>query len=140
MRVVADTNVMVSAMLWIGTPHTILMAAEDARLTLCVSPALLQELEGVLQRPKFSLRLRELQIRPTELTAGYARIAHVVLPRHVIHLITTDPADNQVLACALTAHAKYIVSGDSDLLRLRSYKRLSILSPSAFVRDVLSHT
>jgi len=67
MRVVADTNVIVSAMLWIGAPHTILVAAEDARLTLCISPALLQELDGVLHRPKFAPRLHELQVGAEEL-------------------------------------------------------------------------
>jgi putative PIN family toxin of toxin-antitoxin system len=62
MRVVADTNVIVSAMLWIGSPHRILVAAEDDRLTLYTSPALLRELTGVLTRPKFASRLRELQV------------------------------------------------------------------------------
>lgn len=138
MRVVADTNVIVSAMLWIGTPHLILVAAEDARLTLCTSPALLQELAGVLERPKFASRLRELQVSVAELTAGYARLAHLVSPQRVIRLVTTDPADDEVLACALAARAKYIVSGDSDLLRLRSYQRIPILSPTAFVRQKLS--
>jgi putative PIN family toxin of toxin-antitoxin system len=60
MRVVADTNVIVSAMLWIGSPHQILVASEDVRLTLCTSPSLLRELTGVLSRPKFAPRLRAL--------------------------------------------------------------------------------
>lgn len=76
MRVVADTNVVVSALLWIRTPHSLLVAAEEARLTLCISPALLQELEGVLHRPKFSPRLRQLQVGAEDLTARYARLAH----------------------------------------------------------------
>ena len=140
MRVVADTNVIVSAMLWIGTPHTILVAAEEARLTLCSSPALLQELEGVLHRPKFALRLRELQVSAAELTTGYARLAQVVLPRRVVRLVVTDPADDEVLACALTARAKFIISGDADLLQLRMYKRMPILSPTAFVRQILARS
>ena len=138
MKVVADTNVIVSAMLWIGTPHSILVAAEEARLTLCISPALLQELEGVLHRPKFAPRLRELQVGAEKLTTSYARLAHVVLPRRVIRLVETDPADDEVLACALAARAKFIISGDSDLLQLRVYRRMRVLSPTAFVRQILS--
>lgn len=138
MRVVADTNVIVSAILWVGTPHTILAAAEEARLTLCVSPALLQELEGVLHRPKFAPRLRALQVSAEDLTAGYARLAHVVLPRRVMRVVEADPADDEVLACAVAARAKFIISGDADLLRLRTYKRMPILSPTAFVRQILS--
>lgn len=127
-----------SAILWIDIPHAILSAAEEARLILCVSPVLLQELEGVLHRPKLAPRLRTLQMGAEDLTAAYARLAHVVLPRRVMRVVETDPADDEVLACALAARAKFIISGDSDLLRLRTYKRMPILSPTAFVRQILS--
>lgn len=137
MRVVADTNVIVSALLWVGTPHTILVAAEEARLTLFISPALLEELEGVLQRQKFVRRLHDLQVSAAELTTGYARVAHVVLPRRVMRVVPSDLADDAVLACALAARANYLVSGDADLLRLRLYKGIRILSPTVFVRNIL---
>ena len=137
MRVVTDTNVIVSALLWIGAPHDILVSAEETRLTLCVSPVLVQELLGVLERPKFAQRLRDLRVSAAELTAGYARLTHVVIPQRVPRIVATDMADDEVLACALAARAKYIFSGDSDLLRLRSYKQIPILSPTIFVRDVL---
>lgn len=138
MRVVADTNVIVSAMLWIGSPHQILVASENARLTLCTSPALLRELTGVLSRPKFSSRLRALQVSGPELTAGYARLARLVNPQRVMRVVAEDPADDEVLACALAARAHYIVSGDVDLLRLRSYRGMAILSPRSFVQQKLS--
>jgi uncharacterized protein len=137
MRVVTDTNVIVSALLWMGAPQKILIAAEKAQVTLCVSPALLQELVGVLERPKFTQRLRNLRVSATELMSGYVCLAHVVLPQRVPRVVATDVADDEVLACAFAARAKYIVSGDSDLLRMRSYMRIPILSPTAFVRDVL---
>lgn len=138
MRVVADTNVIVSALLWVGIPHGILVAAEGARITLRTSPALLEELEGVLRRPKFASRLRELQVDAGELTVRYARLAQVVLPRRVIRLVDKDPADDEVLACALASRAKFIISGDTDLLQMRAYRHIPILSPTAFVRQILS--
>lgn len=138
MRVVADTNVIVSALLWVGIPHGILVAAEGARITLRTSPALLEELEGVLRRPKFASRLRELQVDAGELTVRYARLAQVVLPRRVIRLVDKDPADDEVLACALASRAKFIISGDTDLLQMRTYRHIPILSPTAFVRQILS--
>lgn len=140
MRVVADTNVIVSAMLWIGSPHQILVALEDARLTLCTSPSLLRELTGVLSRPKFAPRLRALEVSASELTASYARLARLVNPQRVMRVVAEDPADDEVLACALAARAHYIVSGDTDLLRLRSYRGISILSPRLFVQQKLSRS
>lgn len=116
MRVVADTNVIVSGILWIGTPHTILIAAENARLTLYTSPALLQELEGVLKRPKFVPRLRDLQVTAEEVTTAYARLAHIVNPRRVIRLVETDPADDEVVACALAARDILIGGSGGDNL------------------------
>lgn len=107
-------------------------------MKLSTSPALLRELEGVLRRPKFAARLRELQITAEDVTAEYARLAHVVNPRRVMRLVERDPADDHVLACALAARAQYLVSGDADLLRLRSYRRIAILSPAAFVRQCLT--
>lgn len=100
-------------MLWIGSPHRILVASEDARLILYTSPALLQELAGVLDRPKFASRLRDLHASAAELTAGYARLARLVTPQRVMRVVMEDPADDEVLACALGARANYIVSGDS---------------------------
>ncbi|MBX3325871.1 MAG: putative toxin-antitoxin system toxin component, PIN family [Nitrospira sp.] len=140
MRVVADTNVIVSAMLWLGSPHRILVAVEGARLTLYTSPALLRELTGVLNRPKFAARLRELQVSGSELTADYARLAHLVNPQRIRRVVVDDPSDDEVLACALAARAQYIVSGDSDLLRLRSYRDIPILSPRSFVQQKLSRS
>ncbi|MBI5671958.1 MAG: putative toxin-antitoxin system toxin component, PIN family [Nitrospirae bacterium] len=140
MRVVADTNVIVSAMLWIGSPHQILVASEDARLTLCTSPSLLRELTGVLSRPKFAPRLRALQVSVSELTTGYARLARLVNPQRIMRVVAEDPADDEVLACALAARAHYIVSGDTDLLRVRSYRGISILSPHLFVQQKLSRS
>lgn len=55
-----------------------------------------------------------------------------------MRVVETDQADDEVLASALAARAKFIISGDSDLLRLRTYKRMPILSPTVFVRQILS--
>jgi len=92
----------------------------------------------VLKRPKFAPRLRDLQVTAEEVTTAYVRLAHVVIPRRVMRLVETDPADDEVFACAVAARAKFIISGDVDLLRMRSYRHISILSPAAFVRQILS--
>ncbi|MDH5740882.1 MAG: PIN domain-containing protein [Nitrospira sp.] len=74
------------------------------------------------------------------LTTGYARLARLVNPQRVIRVVAEDPADDEVLACALAARAHYIVSGDTDLLRLRSYRGIPILSPRLFVQQKLSRS
>ncbi len=133
----ADTNVMVSAMLWTGPPHQILVAAEDGRITLYTSAALLDELAGVLARFRFLKRLIALRTTPEELVTGYARMAQVVLPQPIAPVVQDDPSDDAVLACAWAAQATHIVTGDTHLLRLERYDSISIVSPRTFCSHVL---
>ncbi|MBI3537334.1 MAG: putative toxin-antitoxin system toxin component, PIN family [Chloroflexi bacterium] len=62
MRIVVDTNVIISAVFWMGPPHHIIELAEEKRITLCVTEAMLAELQDVLRRRKFQ---RALQLRRT---------------------------------------------------------------------------
>ena len=138
MRVVADTNVLVSAFLWSGIPHKLLTAAEAGRVTLYTSPAIIDELVGVLSRDKFTARLHELRVTPQELLMGYLKTARLVQPRDTPSIVKEDPEDNMVLACALTAGAEYLITGDSHLLHVESYHTIQIVSPRTFFSRVLS--
>ena len=137
MRVVADTSVVVSALLWMGLPHRLLTAAEAGRIDLYTSPVLVEELAGVLIRPKFAARLRALRVTPEELVSCHVSVAHLVRPRPIAPVIVEDPADDAVLACALAAQAPYIVSGDGHLLDLKRYQSIHIVSPRTFLTDIL---
>ena len=137
MRVVADTNVLVSAFLWSGIPHKLLPAAETGRITLYASPALIEELASVLSRKKFTDRLRALQVTDEELIVGYLKLAHLILPQPIPPVIKEDPEDDAVLACALAARAAYLITGDLHLLRLCTYHAIHIVSPRTFFSTML---
>lgn len=137
MRVVADTNVLVSALLWSGLPHRLLAIAEAGHLTLYTSPVLIQELAGVLSRQKFASRLDALRVSVEELIAGYVRLAHVILPQPMAPVILEDPEDDAVLACALAARAEYVISGDGHLLSLTHYRSIHLVSTRTFLATVL---
>jgi putative PIN family toxin of toxin-antitoxin system len=132
MNVVADTNVMVSALLWPGIPHRLLTAAEAGRLTLYASLALVDELLRVLTRPKFAARLRARRTSPEELIHGYLQLAHLIVPPPIPPVVKDDPSDDAVLACAIAARAAYLITGDLHLLRLASYRGVQIVTPRAF--------
>jgi len=135
--VVADTSVLVSALLWRGLPHRLLVAAEAGRLTLYSSPPLIEELAGVLRRPKFAARLQARRATPEDVMAGYLRLARVVLPQPSAPVIADDPDDDAVLACAVAAQAPYIISGDHHLLNLKRYRFVHLVSPRTFLTEVL---
>ncbi len=133
MRVVADTNVVVSGILWRGAPRQILEAARTGRIDLYSCADLLLELEEVLHRQAFMERLQRARLTPRELILGYAALVSLVRPPTIPEAISADPDDDIVLACALTADADFIVSGDRHLLQLGMYNRIQILDPAALL-------
>ena len=135
MRLIADTNTIVSGLLWQGSPRTILSYARIGLITLFTSPPLLAELDNVLKRDKFLQRLNAAQVTPQELVTNYAALALVVQARHIEPVILDDPDDDAVLACAITAKADTIISGDRHLLQLGSYQQINICSASDFIND-----
>lgn len=133
MRVVADTNVVVSGLLWRGPSRSVLDAARAGAIFLFTSVALLAELEEVLSRDKFAKRIRAVGLTPRGLTLGYAALASVTKPDSIPAVVLEDPDDDHVLACAVTAHAEVIVSGDNHLRNLTEYEGIKILSAAEFL-------
>ena len=78
MRAVADTNTVVSALLWGGAPAEVLTAAREQRLTLFTSAALIAELEDVLAREKFAARILQVGSTVADLITGYRALAQLV--------------------------------------------------------------
>ena len=128
MRVVLDTNVLLSALLFGGNPREILNKAICGDLKICISEAILSELAAVLQRPKFGFSTALVNQISMELS-----ISELVNPRERIRLIEADEADNHVLECAIEAHAEYIVSGDAHLLELTEFRSIRVVSPQQFL-------
>jgi uncharacterized protein len=133
MRVVADTNTIVSGLLWQGLPFQLLEAARAGKVELFTDPTLLAELNEVLHRRKFAEKVKQSSSTPRELVSRYAMLATLVRPTAPEPVILADPDDDIVLACAVTANASVIVSGDHHLLELKVYHKMPILT----VRELL---
>lgn len=128
-RVVLDTNVFVSGLVFGGKSRIILEMAEDGAFELAVSEFIRVELEGILQQ-KFGWSQERVAwgCRPIW------NVARDIIPRVTI-AVCSDPDDNRILECALEAEASVIVTGDSDLLRLNPYEEIAIVSPAAFLQQ-----
>ncbi|MGQ0651377.1 MAG: putative toxin-antitoxin system toxin component, PIN family [Betaproteobacteria bacterium] len=101
LRVVVDTNVIVSASLWAGTPATVLSLARDAEIRIFTSEALLDELRKVLRRSKFVQQLKRTGRTADDLHRDYQSLAQRVPVRRFTRQIARDTDDDMVLACAL---------------------------------------
>lgn len=132
-RAVVDTNLVVSAFLWGGNPRAILDVARQHTITLFTSAALIAELEDVLSRAKFASRIAAVGSSVDEMLGDYLALAQLVRPTE--HpAVVRDPDDDHVIACALEAQAKIIVSSDDDLLTLGHYRDIDILSVAQMLR------
>jgi putative PIN family toxin of toxin-antitoxin system len=133
MRVVLDTNIVISGLFWGSHPRRILESARSGEITLYTSQALLNELLDVLNRSKFAERLGLIAATPQEVVDNYAALVEVVEVSDIEPVVADDPDDDAVLACAIAANARYIVSGDSDLLSLSTYRSIQIVSATEFL-------
>ena len=137
MRLVLDTNVLISGLFWNGAPARVLDRVDEGLDRLFISRALLQELADVLARPKFSKTFLRFQEDPRDLIAAVAARAILIEPKPFASVvILADPADDRVLACAATAGADYIVSGDNHLLRLGSFGSMPIVTPGDYLHSL----
>lgn len=131
MKLVTDTNVVVSGLLWMGAPGRLLEAATTGQVTLYTSATLLAELSATLTYDKLADRIRRSGLTHPELLRRYMNVAILVQPTTVPRIVPNDPDDDHVLACALTAKADLIVSGDrKHLLPLGSYQGIRIVEPA----------
>jgi putative PIN family toxin of toxin-antitoxin system len=135
-KVVTDTNVVVSGLLWLGNPGRLLEAAAHGRITLYTSPVLVAELRSTLGYERLAQRVQRSGLKIDEFLARYLNVAIVVEPDTVPRIVANDADDDHVLACALAASANLIVSGDRHLLELSAYQDIPIVTPADALRRI----
>lgn len=127
-RVTADSNIYISALMFGGKPLEILETALEGESELAISDDILSETLRVL-RDKFHRTSEQLQ----EIETFIGAITRQVYPAERIDAVPTDRDDNRVLECAVTAGSEVIVSGDADLLGLREFRGIRIQRVSEFL-------
>ena len=134
-RIVADTNIFISAVMFGGVPGAFLDLAFQGSFHLITSPILLGELDEKL-RMKFELSPADADLIRSRLEA----ISQLVSTTATLAVIKDDPDDDRVLECAIAGRADHIVSGDRHLLKLGSYLDIRILTVRSFVDKLNSAT
>jgi putative PIN family toxin of toxin-antitoxin system len=129
-QIVLDTNCVISGLFWLGPARTLLDLGRTNRIKLYSSLSLVTELATVLARPKFAARLKAANVDDASVVAGYASMIYLIKRPQAIRPVCRDPNDDEVLACARAAQADLLVSGDKDLLVLKNYGKIPIVTAS----------
>ena len=126
-KVILDTNIIISGVGFGGKPRRILHLILDDKIKAITSPVLLAELEDVItkkfQKLAYNFELISRQIK---------RRLTIVKPRKSIFVVKDDD-DNRVLEAAVEGSCQYIITGDKDLLGLVSFRGIKILTADEFL-------
>lgn len=128
MRIVVDTNVLMSGIFFGGVPGRILTAWREGRFELAVSPDVADEYARVGERLAQRFSGVDVQVILDLIVRNAEVVPSTVLPEPVCG----DPDDDKFLACALAARADLIVSGDKKLLAVSGYEDVAVTTPREF--------
>ncbi|MBU0571017.1 MAG: putative toxin-antitoxin system toxin component, PIN family [Candidatus Omnitrophica bacterium] len=134
LKVVIDTNVFISGLLNSPSCRYIIKLLGAAKLTLIISPWILDELIGVISRPKFRNAItRETAEKIIEMISIQAVLVN---PSREFDVIEDDPADNRFIDAAIEANADFIISGDRHLLDLKTFHDIRVITPAQFLKTL----
>jgi len=129
-KIVLDTNLIISALIFAGKPQQVYNLILEKQIIGITSPILLAELTEVLTK-KFNFEL----IRVEQLEKIIKKHFKMVIPKQTVKILQ-DIDDNRVLEAAAEDKCNYIVTGDKDLLTLKTFHQIKILTPNDFLRII----
>jgi putative PIN family toxin of toxin-antitoxin system len=132
MIVVLDTNIWVSAIIWGGIPDEIISLQEQRKIEIASSRKLLSELENTFNKKKIQTKLEVLQLTTSSAFSLVYESVNIYSIEELIVPELRDPDDTIVLATAIAANTEVIITGDRDLLILKEYQNMPILTATDF--------
>lgn len=133
MKVVLDTNVLISVFIWRGKMQKLFNYLKERKISICLIDKTFQELQKVLRYPRIKRKLEMNGLALQEIEEAVLEISGIYQKYPLLKIVKEDPQDNFFLSCAVAANAKYIVSGDRHLLTLKKFCNIKIITPAKFI-------
>ncbi len=127
-KLVLDTSTIISAFFWRGNESELLKCIEQGKATCYLTKEILSELEDVINRPKFNQVMKNAGLTPAQIMQKIISLSHIIITPTIKINICRDVNDNKFLECAESAKADYIVSGDADLLTLKEFQGIPVVT------------
>ena len=133
LKAVLDSNVLISGLLWKGSPNQIIKLSENKYIELFSSPQIIEEVEDVLKRKLFVSRIEAIKTTIEELIESLLSTVVIIHPKIKVNMVKEDKDDNKIIECAIQAEADAIVSGDNHLLKIKTAENIQIMTPTQFI-------
>jgi putative PIN family toxin of toxin-antitoxin system len=130
-RIVLDTNILISALLFEGELSKIVDLCKNGTITPVFSRETFKEFKQVLAYPKFVLSQDEIEVLIEEEILPFSEVTNIT---EEVRGVCRAPDDDKFLSCAVSTTADLIISGDSHLLKIKEFKRIPIMKVSEFFR------
>lgn len=130
-RVVTDTNIIISALFWRGKPHEVIVRGLNGEYRLLTSPPIIDEVITKL-RNKFNFPEEKVEEQVNIMLSLF----HIINPITKVDIVR-DKSDNKIIECAIDGQAEFIVTGDPDLLILKEFRSIKIVSAAEFMKWLL---
>jgi putative PIN family toxin of toxin-antitoxin system len=128
-KLVLDTNIFISAFFWGGNPRKILERINDDIDSLYIANEILDEIAQVLTRPKFNVDKTNI----VRLINAIKEMSLCIAIEGVVKGVCRDSKDDMILECGWRCNADYIITGDNDLLSLKNFRGIEIITVNQYV-------
>jgi len=137
MRLVLDTNVWLSGIFWEGEAYKLIRIIESKEIEIVVTKKILVEIVEVLNKEaKFQRFVKDKKVAIEDLVRTILSMSKLIVSKSKLNIIKEHPSDNKILESAVDGKATYLVSYDKHLLKLKQYKKIKILEPAEFLKEL----
>jgi len=139
MRIVVDSNVLVSASFWNGDSERIIALAESKKLELFLSKEIIDEFTRVLGYEDIKRKIRDKGLEMKRTVEKIEAISTIIEPKIKIKAVIDDPSDDKFIECTVEARADYLISKDKHLLKMKSFRDIDIITPKEFLKKLAAN-
>ena len=134
MKVVLDTNVLVSGTFWDGDSRKILRLLDQKEIVCILSQEIIDEYRAVLIRDDIVDKIVNKNLIASRVVERIISASIIVKPKNQLFVVKDDSEDNKIVECAIAAQADYIITKDQDLLRMKKFESITIITPEEFLK------
>ncbi len=135
MKVVLDTNVLISGTFWTGEAFKLMQFIEHKKFECFISKEIFQEYLGVLHSDEIVEKADAQNLAVKYASIKVLEMCTLVNPVRKLNVVLEDSEDNKIIECAVQAKADYVISYDWDLLKLKEFEGIQIVLPKTFLQQ-----